>query len=100
MFPPKQEIFGITYLPHFAPLLWCPSEAVGAKSWKGPGRNITRCGSTRIFQAPVVSMCDLRCYFILHLYNINPTEYLVKQLQAVSFKETSDNPKMPVSPGT
>lgn len=55
---------------------------------------------TRMFQACVVSMCDLHCYFILHLYDINPAEYLVKQLQAVSFKETSDSPKTAVSPGT
>lgn len=45
------------------------------------------------------SMCDLHWLFMLHLCDINPAEYLVKQLQPVSFKETRDNPKMPVSPG-
>ena len=86
MCPLQRELLGITYLPRSARLLGCQSGG-RARSYQGISSRGT-------------SMCDLRCYFILHLYNINPTEYFVKQLQAVSFKETSDNPKMPVSPGT
>lgn len=69
------------------------------QSGTGPGQSAVWCSCTRLLQARVTGTCDLDCYCILHLCNINPTEYLVKQLQAVSFKGTGDGPKLPAVQG-
>lgn len=74
------------------------NRALGAE-WDRTRAEQRVCSCTRLSQAHVMGTCDLHCYCILHLCNINPAEYLAKQLQAVSFKGTSDGPKPPAVQG-
>ncbi|KAI1231732.1 hypothetical protein IHE44_0007364 [Lamprotornis superbus] len=96
-YPPRRaggrNFFGIMSLPH----LTC-SEMRAQEQRVGRAR----VGISGILYKDICSLChehsDLHWLFMLHLSDINPAEYLVKQLQPVSFKETRDNPKMPPFP--